>query len=82
VSDEARVDELRMDVPLLIKLLVHVSRAIDRQPAAGDLLLDVALQALTVRLNVDYRVAGARYGSDEAGFRRWVYHHWPTPPCA
>ena len=71
-----------MDEQLLITLLIHASCAIDRQPPPGDVLLDVALQTLAVRLNAEYMVAGAPYGEGEAGFRQWLYERWPAPPAA
>ena len=60
----------------------HVSRAIDRCPESYDVLLDVALGALAIRLNASYHRAGAPYGEDEAGFRVWAYERWPAPLCA
>jgi hypothetical protein len=77
-----RADEPQMDVQLLITLLIHVSCAIDHDPPPGDRLLDVALNTLAVRLNASYMVAGTPYGDDEAGFRRWLYERWPSPPTA
>ena len=82
MSDEARVDEPQMEVQLLLTLLIHVSCAIDCSAEPVDVLLEVALHTLAVRLNASYQVAGAPYGDDEAGFRRWLRERWPSPPAA
>jgi hypothetical protein len=55
---------------------------VDRHPSDEDVLLDVSLHALAVRLNADYLVAGAPYGEDEAGLREWLCERWPAPPVA
>jgi hypothetical protein len=49
VSDEAHADGPQMDVQLLIRLLIHVSCAIDRCSGPVDVLLDVSLHTLAVR---------------------------------
>ena len=82
VFDEAHVVEPREHVQLLLALLIHVSYAIDRASGPVDVLLDVSLHTLAVRLNADYILAGAPYGDDEAGFRRWLRERWPSPPVA
>ena len=82
MSDEARVDERHPRVQLLLTLLIHVSCAIDRAARPIDVLLDVSLHALAVRLNADYLAAGAPYGDDEVGLREWLYERWPAPPTA
>jgi hypothetical protein len=80
VFDEARVDKPQIDVQLLLTLLIHVSCAIDRCSGGVDVLLDVSLYTLAERLNASYMVAGAPYGDDEVGFRRWLRERWPAPP--
>jgi hypothetical protein len=82
VFEEARVDEPHRRVQLLLTLLIHVSCAIERISGPVDVLLDMALHALAERLNASYMVAGAPYGDDEAGFRRWLRERWPAPPTA
>jgi hypothetical protein len=82
VTKEDVTDAPRVGVPQLIILLIHVSHAIDRCPPPGDALLNVALRALALRLNTSYLAAGAPYGDEEAGFRRWLYERWPAPPAA
>jgi hypothetical protein len=82
VTEEDGAPAPRVGVPQLIILLVHVSRAIDRCPLPGDVLLEIALRALALRLNTSYLAAGAPYGDEEAGFRRWLYERWPAPPAA
>ena len=69
-------------ITLLIMLLIHVSRAIDRCPGSHDVALDLALRTLAIRLNTYYQRDGAAYGDDEAGFRVWAYARWPAPPVA
>jgi len=67
---------------LLIVLLIHVSREIDRWATPGDVLLEMALRGLAMRLNTYYHAVGAPYGDDEEGFRAWLYECWPAPPTA
>jgi hypothetical protein len=81
VTKEDLTDAPRVGVPQLIILLIHVSHALDRCPP-GDVLLNSALRALALRLNISYLAAGAPYGDEEAGFRRWLYERWPAPPVA
>jgi hypothetical protein len=57
-----------MSVQLLITLLIHVSCAIDRRPPPGDVLLDVALHTLAVRLSADYLAVGRRMATARLGF--------------
>ena len=80
--DEARVDEPQMEVQLLLTLLIHVSCAIEHTSGPIDVLLDVSLNTLAERLNASYMAAGAPYGDEEAGFRRWLRERWPAPPAA
>ena len=82
VVDEARVGEPQLRVQLLLTLLIHVSCAIERAAGPVDVLLDVSLHTLAVRLNAEYMVADAPYGDDEAGFRQWLHERWPAPPIA
>ena len=82
MADDHGADAPYDGIPLLITLLVHVSRAIDRCPESQDVALDLALRALAVRLNTHYQREGAAYGDDEAGFRQWAYARWPAPPVA
>jgi hypothetical protein len=72
----------RIDVPQLITLLVHLSRALDRLEGADDALLELALRAVAMRLNIFSVAAGAPDGDDEAAFRRWPYDCWPSPAIA
>jgi len=82
VIEEDGTTAPRTDITLLIMLLVHVSRAIDRCPTPEDKRLSMALRAVAMRLNTHYHASGAPYGDDEAGFRAWVYERWPAPPAA
>jgi len=63
-------------------LLIHISHEMDRCQPLDDALLDLALRAVAVRLNVHYHQEGVPYGDDEAGFRDWIYERWPAPLAA
>ena len=82
MAEDHGADAPQGNISLLIILLVHVSHEIDRCPSPSDVLLDMAVRGLALRLNTGYLAAGAPYGDDEEGFRAWAYEHWPAPPVA
>jgi hypothetical protein len=82
VRRESLADEPQPHIGLLIVLLIHVSHEVDRWAPSGDVLLEMALRGLAMRLNTRYHAAGAPYDDDEEGFRAWLYERWPAPPTA
>jgi hypothetical protein len=82
MTENRRACAQRSEITLLIRLLIDVSRQIDRVPPQTSLDLSIALGALASQLNTHYCHAGSPYGDGEDGFRRWIFERWPAPPAA